>query len=173
MKKGIKRALVLLVVCAVLALMLWLYFRPYAVDYTVNGMRFSHQNDVSELMLADTAVPVNISGTLRRIWVKELRSFDIEYSGTLRIGNMAFDDYAIWFNEEGVGHFMRGQNSIEPYGAAALFATKRFSEGYVSFYDAETSAFNEIVVWPAQTVEEAKRVVEECDKLNQPLLKAR
>ena len=173
MKKGIKKAIILLATSAVLVLMLWLYFRPYAVDYTVNGMRFSHPNDVSELTLVDSAISVNVSGTLRRIWVKELQSFAIEFSGTLSIGGMVFDDYSIWFSEEGVGHFMHGQNSSEPYGAASLLAKKQFSEGYVLFFDAGADDFNEIVVWPAQTVEEANLVVRECGTLSQPLLRKR
>ena len=133
MKKGIRKTLILLATGAVLGLMVWLYFRPYAVDYIVNGMRVSHPNNVSELTLVDGAVPISVSGALRRKWVKGSQPFAIEFSGTLSIGGMVFDDYSISFNEEGVGHFMYGQNSIEPYGAAALFAKNRFSEGYVSF----------------------------------------
>ena len=40
-------------------------------------------------------------------------------------------------------------------------------------FDAEANDFNEIVVWPAQTADEAKRVIEGCDNLSQPLLRAR
>ena len=172
MRKGIKKALVFLAAGAVLALTLWLYVRPYAVEYTANGMRFSHQSEVSGQTLADSAVPVHVSGTLRRVWVKQTHSFSIAFSGTLRIGDMAFDEYAIWFSEDGVGHFMRGKNSVEPYGASALFVENRFSKGYVVFYDAEAGAFHEMIVWPAQTVEEAKQVFEECSSLSKSLLRA-